>query len=220
MKHLTMLCASASLLLATQAIASQKSADLAVAGTIVPGGACTASIPSDLSLGTISRGSLDPDPSKWTDLESRRIHFTVSCTQETRFALIMREGSNAVSEGNTFPLYANDTMNHVGKFYLRVDNSSTRIDGVVGYPTASDRKFGLEQASWGPSMPGTVTLPIPNNLFAVGFVDEADSTKVPLNIRELKTALMVTPRINPANELDFSGETAFTSNLGVEIVYF
>jgi hypothetical protein len=132
----------------------------------------------------------------------------------------MRESSNAVSEGNTFPMYANETMSEVGKFYLRVDNASTRIDGVVGYPTPSDRKTGLEQASWGPSMPETVTLPIPNNLFAVGFVDEADSTKVPLNIRELKTALLVTPRINPANELDFSGQTAFTSNLGVEIVYF
>src|ERR1700750_2923505 len=98
MKYLTMLGASASLLLAAQAVAAERSADLAVVGSIMPGGACTASIPGVLPLGTISRGRLDPAPSKWTDLDPQRIHFNVSCTQATRFALVMRESSNAVSE--------------------------------------------------------------------------------------------------------------------------
>lgn len=220
MKYLNILCASASVLLASSATAGENSTDLLVTGSIAPGAACSTSIPTALPLGTIARGMLNPDPSKPTELETQRVRLTVACPQAMRFAFITREASSQASPDNAYPMYADESGKQIGAFRLRVDNASTKIDGATGYPTASDRKTGLEQATWGPSMPEAVTLPIPNNLFAVGFVDEPESIKVPLNIKNLSTALLVTPQINPANELDFSAATEFSSNLGLEIVYF
>lgn len=220
MKHLKFLCASTSMLLASAAMAGEKTADLLVTGSIAPGAACSTSIPAALSLGTIARGMLNPDPSKPTELETQRVRLTVACPQAMRFAFITREASSQASPDSAYPMYADESGKQMGRFYLRLDNASTKIDGATGYPTASDRKTGLEQATWGPSMPEAVTLPIPNNLFAVGFVDEPDSTKVPMNIKDLTTALLVTPQISPVDELDLSTTTEFSSNLGLEIVYF
>jgi hypothetical protein len=107
-----------------------------------------------------------------------------------------------------------------GKLFLLIDRHSTKIEGKDGFATGSDRVSGLEHATWGPSTVAREPLAIPNGLYAVGFVDAPVSTKVPLHIKNLSTKLLVRPRIAPANELDFTENASFSSDLGLEINYF
>jgi type 1 fimbria pilin len=220
MKHVHLFSATAALLLASTAAASEGDADLLVRGSITPGGACTLVIANVLGLGTIHRGSLDPDPSKETQLEEQRVPVTVGCPQPTRFAFVVRGAGGKDASGDTFPLQMDESKKTAGKLFLLVDRHSTKFDGKDGFATGSDRVSGLEEATWGPSTVAREPLPIANGLFAVGFVDAPESTQAPANIKNLSTKLLVRPWIVPANDLDFSETAAFSSDLGLEINYF
>lgn len=221
MKHLFMLGASASLLLATSVVASETKADLLVSGSITPGAACNVVIGSTLSLGTIKRDELESDPSKETELEEQRVATTVSCVQPQRFAFVVREAGGAdPSSDKIFPMRADEGGKGAGKLFLLFDAQSTKIDGVQGYATGGDRTTDLGHATWGPATSPRENLPITNGRYAVGFVTAPASTEAPANIKDLSVKLLVRPRINPVNELDLSAGIAFSSDLGLEISYF
>jgi len=222
MKHLNILCASASLLLTTSAMADQTSAELVIKGSILPGPACTVALGgSALNLGTIKRDMLNPDPSKPTQLPEKKVSTTVACAHPTRFAFVVREaGGPDPSSDMAFTMHADDGEGRAGKLFLLFDTQSTKIDGVQGYATGADRMSELDQASWGPSTPSRENLPITNGRYAVGFVSQADSVTAPGNIKDLGVTLLVRPQISPANDLDLTGNIGFSSDLGLEISYF
>lgn len=221
MKHLNILSTTASLLMASSAVASESSADLLVSGSITPGGACNVVIGNTLNLGTIKRNELESDPSKETELAEQRVATAVHCQNPQRFAFVVREagGSDPESE-RIFPMRTNENGNSTGKLFLLFDTQSTKIDGMQGYATGASGVDGLEQATWGPATSPRENLPITNGRYAVGFVTEAGSTAAPANIKDLSVYLLVRPWINPLNELDLSADIGFSSDLGLEITYF
>lgn len=223
MKHPHLLCALASLLMATSVGATDTSADLVVKGAITPGAACTVTLGGgSLSLGTIKRDMLNADPSKPTDLEEKRVTTTVGCAHPTRFAFVVREaGGSDPSDEKAFPMRAENGVESAGNLFLRFDADSTMIDQTVqGYPTGADGMDNLEHASWGPSTPLIENLPITNGRYAVGFVKAEGSTEAPGYIKDLSVKLLVRPRVKPVDQLDLSGNIGFSSDLGLEISYF
>ncbi|WP_448099148.1 hypothetical protein [Luteibacter yeojuensis] len=223
MKHLPALFASASLWLAAAAAAKAESTDLVVEGSIVPGAACNVTIGGGpLNLGTISREMLNPDPSKPTRLEEHGLKTLVDCANPARFAFVVTEargGDPALPE--VFKMYGQDGFSSPGKLFLLFDAQSTMIDGVQGYVTGSNEgTTDLGNATWGPATPFQEDLPITNGRYAVGFVRNAESMDAPDPLRNLRVDLLVRPVINPLNNLDLSGDIAFSSDIGLEIRYF
>lgn len=223
MKHLPTLFVSASLLLAASTSAQAQNTDLLVEGSIVPGAACNVAIGGgSIDLGEITRDMLNPDPSKPTNLDERRLKTLVDCTHPTRFAFVVTEargGDAALPE--VFKMYGQDGVSSPGKLFLLFDAQSTMIDSVQGYPTGSNEgTTDLGNATWGPSTPYQENLPITNGRYAVGFVRNAGSTDAPGTIENLRVDLLVRPKLNPVNDLDLSGEIAFASDIGLEIRYF
>lgn len=220
MKHLNILCASASLFLATSAIARDASADLSVSGSITPGAACALAVGGELSLGTINRGVLNPDPTQPTELSEQRVPVAVTCPQPTRFAFVVREAGGAdTSQPLAFAMHAEGETRKPGDLFLLFDTQSTKIDGVQGYATVAEGVTDLEHSKWA-GIPYNENLPITNGRYAVGFTDEAQTAKAPLNMKNLGVILLVRPRIVPVNELDLAADIAFSSDLGLEISYF
>lgn len=222
MNHLFVLGAAASFLLASTAIAGESSADLMVTGAIAPGGACSLAVQSALSLGTIRRDRLNPDPAQPTTLDPQEVPIEVACPQPQRFAFVVREaGGPDATNPEIFPMRATPDRHQVGSLRLKFISHTTKIDGsTIGYATGADRETELEQAAWGPSTPHTEKLPIRNGLFAVGFVTKANSTEAPVTMKSLYVRVVAEPRINPVDELDLSSDIVFSSDLGLEINYF
>lgn len=223
MKHLPTLFASASLLFAASTAVHAGNTDLLVEGSIVPGAACNVTVGGgSIDLGTITRDMLNPDPSKPTSLDERKLKTLVDCTNPARFAFVVTEargGDAALPE--VFKMYDQDGVSSPGKLFLLFDAQSTMIDSVQGYPTGSNEgTTDLGNATWGPSTPYQENLPITNGRYAVGFVRNASSTDAPGTIKNLRVDLLVRPRLNPVNELDLSGQIAFASDIGLEIRYF
>jgi hypothetical protein len=223
MKHLSILrIASASLVWATAAVATGKSADLAVNGSIVPGAACTVAVGTGpLDLGNIKASELEADPSKPTKLAEQRVKTTVACPQPQRFAFVVREtGGMDPGLETAFPMRSDDEAKGAGKLFLLFDTQSAKIDGKQGFVTGANGVTDLGQASWGPATSSRENLPITNGRYAVGFVTEEASMKAPENIRDLSVYLLVRPQINPVEQLDLSQAIGFSSDLGLEITYF
>lgn len=222
MKHLFILCSSASFFLATAAVASETSAGLLVNGSITPGAACAVTVGSGpLNLGTIKSNELEADHARPTQLAEQRVRTTVACAQAQRFAFVVREAGGAdPASDKVFPMRADDDAKNTGKLFLLFDTQSVKIDGKQGYATGASGTSGLGQAAWGPATSSRENLPITNGRYAVGFVTEPASTKAPDNIKDLSVYLLVRPEINPVNELDLSSAIGFSSDLGLEITYF
>jgi hypothetical protein len=223
MKRTPYLIASASLLLAPSFEASAGSADLLVNGSITPAAACDVSIGSTaLNLGKIDRGTLNPDSAKPTDLAEREVRTSVVCPQARRFAFVVAEARGSDAEQPlAFNMHNVASEAKAGHLFLLFDTQSTKIDGKQGYATGSSPGIGdLEHATWGPATSSRENLPIPNGLYAVGFVKTADSTDAPVPMETLSVDLLVRPRIKPVNDLDLSGDIAFSSDIGLEIRYF
>lgn len=222
MTRLPHLFASASLLLAVSADASAGNVDLMVKGSITPAAACNVSTGSAaLNLGTINRATLNADPTQYTNLEEQRVLTSVNCPSARRFAFVVTEaGGSGSANPLVFDMHAdNDTK--PGNLFLLFDTQSTKIDGVQGYATGSGNGTGdLGQETWGPSTSPRENLPITNGRYAVGFVTSAGSTDTPVPMENLSVYLLVRPRIKPVNDLDLSGDIAFSSDLGLEIRYF
>ncbi|PTR27267.1 uncharacterized protein DUF1120 [Luteibacter sp. OK325] len=222
MRNLKILCTSASLVLATSASAGESSADLLVRGAITPGAACSLAVQSTLSLGTIRRDMLNPDPTQPTKLGDKEVPITVTCPQPQRFAFVIREGGGQdASDPEAFPMRSVEGDNQVGNLRLKFISHTTLIDGKTkGYATGASSDADLGQATWGPSTPHTEKLPIRNGLFAVGFVTQANSTEAPVNMTNLYVRVVAEPSIHPVNDLDLTADIGFSSDLGLEISYF
>jgi hypothetical protein len=223
MKRLPHLLASASFLLAVSLDAGAGNVDLAVHGSITPAAACDVSTGSAaLELGKIDRATLNEDPSKYTDLEEKRVLTSVTCPSARRFAFVVTEarGGNA-AKPLVFDMHDAIGDAKPGNLLLLFDAQSTKIDGEQGYATGSGNGVGdLGQETWGPSTSPRENLPITNGRYAVGFVKSAGSTDAPVPMETLSVYLLVRPRIKPVNELDLSRDIAFSSDLGLEIRYF
>lgn len=220
MKHLNLLLTSVSLLAATSVAAGE---DLVVKGTIAPGAACGIALGSGaLNLGTIDRDMLNENPSEPTTLDEQRVKTRVNCANPTRFAFVVTEARGSdFNQPLVFKMYADGSDASPGKVFLLFDTQSTKIEGKQGYATGSSEGVSdLEHASWGPATDPRENLPITNGRYAVGFVTEPASTDAPVNIKDLSVDLLVRPVINPASELDLSGDIAFSGDLGLEIRYF
>src|SRR6187402_675488 len=166
MKHLHIFGASASLLMACSAMATESVANLDVTGSIAPGGACVIAIGGALNLGTIKPDKEHPDlPTK---LAQQRVPVAVGCPQPQRFAFIAREaGGQDSSSPLAFAMREDAGDSRPGSLFLNFDTQSTKIDGAQGYATASEGVDGLEDTGWGPATPYEENLPIPNGRWAV-----------------------------------------------------
>jgi hypothetical protein len=223
MKYLSKVFASASIMLATSGVAHANGAELAVNGSIKPGAPCHITVAgARIELGTIRRDTLNQDPSKPTILEDKRVDTIVGCPNPMRFALVVTEaGGTDGNDAFAFNLHPAEGDKIPGKISLLFDTDSTRIDSKQGYATGSSAGISdLEHATWGPATSSRENLPIPNGLYAVGFVPTEGSTDAPGNIKDLTVKLLLRPTIKPVNELDLSGPVVFSSDIGLEIRYF
>lgn len=195
------------------------STNLQVEGTLSPGPACEMAVGNGLlDLGRISRGELNPDPSKPTQLESKRVKMRIDCATPRRYALVGSGNSPAASgDPLDFGLVSESDGSPAGSLYVRLDSASDHIEGERAYHTATYQTTGLESAAWGPSTFSIV--PILRG-YAIGFVMADGSYETPSAIKKFDTYLLVDPSIRPVNELDLTGEITFTGNLGFDITYF
>jgi hypothetical protein len=195
------------------------STNLQVAGTLSPGPACEMTVGNGLlDLGRISIGDLNPDPSKPTRLESKRVKMRIDCANARRYALVAN-GSSLSASGDPidFGLVSEGDGSPAGSLYARLDSASAHIEGKAAYYTATDQTTGLETAAWGPS--SFSVMPVPQG-YAIGFVTTDGSYAAPSAIKNFDTYLLVDPGIRPVSELDLTGKITFTGTLGFDINYF
>jgi hypothetical protein len=193
-------------------------ADLHVAGSIVPGGACGIKLgDGPIKLGRINRDKLDDDQP--TVVFDQRIRMDINCAGPSRYALVASNPLQVdVSDGARFGLVSNLDQSVVGSFSLRFDSGSVRIDGHAGYYTAAAQNAGLESASWGPSTSNV--LPLLYGDYAMGFVASDGSRESPAFTKDLYTHLLLAVVIKPMKDIDLSDDVDFTGSVDLEIRYF
>jgi hypothetical protein len=214
-------CLAFALSLSEPALASVGASDanLRLDGTIAPGGACEMTLGNGIiDFGRMSVSDLNPNPSKPTDLEKKRVKMRIDCDRPRRYALVAKSATSVVGDDLDFGLSSQSDHSITGSLYIRFDSASAHIEGARGYYTAADAAVDLATAQWGPST--FSVMPVPNGSFALGFVTSDGSYATPPPIANFDTYLLVSPRIRPVNELDLSDEITFSGSLGFEITYF
>jgi len=196
--------------------ASTTGAELNVAGSITPAGACDMKVGS----GHIEFGEIDlnPEPTKPTKLDTQRVKMVITCTVPRRYALFAGSSTSTGGNPQDFGLISTADRSPAGSLYVRLDSSSDHIDGARAYHTGAEASLDLADAPWGPS---TFSVwPLSAGGHAIGFVTTDGSHATPSPIMNLDTYLLVDPVIKPSNELDRRDEIAFYGDLGFEIRYF
>jgi hypothetical protein len=198
--------------------ANASHADLRVAGSILPGAACTVNVGDGLiDLGRISRGDLHP--TRPTPLDVQTIRMDINCGIPRRYALAARSASAGTGpKPHDFGLESDADHSPAGGLAITFGNRSATIDGVDAYVTGSYGIGDLASAAWDSSTHQQVLLQ--NGGYVAGFVTTEGSTEVPSAIKDLDVRLHLTPTIRPANELDLSDEIALSSGVSFEIIYF
>lgn len=192
---------------------------LRLEGAIVSAAACDMTIGNGaIDFGRLTLDDLNPDPSKPTVLEEKRIPMRIDCASPRRYAVVASGNTPAAGVHKDFGLFSQTDNAQVGSLYVRFDSWSVHIESVDGFYTWTNDASDLASARWGDST--GETMPVPIAPAAIGFVTSVGSYAPPSPIRQFDTFLLVDPRIRPVNELGLLDELTFSGNLGFEITYF
>ncbi|MCU1717133.1 DUF1120 domain-containing protein [Pseudomonas sp. 5P_3.1_Bac2] len=119
-----------SLMTATGAVLAASTADLKVAGTIIPA-ACT---PVFSGGGTVDFGKIsakDLSPTKLTALPRKFFTWTISCSAPTRIALSFKDNRPLLISSFDFNPTNKPLGQNIGIYYLYQERQETLADGVA-----------------------------------------------------------------------------------------
>lgn len=208
---ITLLALAISASAAVAPTASAQSADVSMAGRILPG-ACVVQLGGGgvADLGDIRADSLNADVT--TLLESVTLPMTVACDSEVRFAF---QGMDNNNESSAVPyrygLGMTSGDEKIGSANVLV--ADVTADGVPGFGTLS--ADGGE--TWNDSNEGgNFSLTMTDLL---GFTKEPGTADGPAAIKDIQGSVKVIAQIQPTNELTLTEEVQVNGSVTINLMY-
>ncbi|WP_249672317.1 DUF1120 domain-containing protein [Pseudomonas abieticivorans] len=207
-KSLLALC----LLAASSTAMAASTAQITVTGQVLPT-ACTPSFANNgaIEYDNLSHGDLNADTSKFTNLATKNLGFTINCTSATALATTWVDNkpdhNDIPSHVSYFGFGKDASSNPIGRLWVQYRGSTAQGDGEP-----VDVIHSLDKQSWEKNAYGQVSKVHYTSFAAVG-------ETTPKAFTTYSGDMQLKPIVRPTAQMDMSGALEIDSSITMEVVY-